>query len=454
MSGNQQQKDIHLIGIGGIGISGLARIYLEKGYRVSGSDLVGSKITRGLEKLGAKIFIGKHKKENLSSSANLVVYNLAIPEDNPELAGARKKKIKCLTYPEALGELSKDYFTICVSGTHGKTTTTSMLASILLKAGLDPTVIVGSKLKELDGSNARLGKSKYLVIEADEYKRAFLNYHPKVIVVTNIEADHLDYYKDIDDLNSAFESFVENLFPKGILVANDEVFSSLSLQRASEAEPSAATKQSPFGEFIFYNQGPREKIKKVLQVPGDHNIQNALAAFAVAKNLGIPDQTIFKALSKFQGAWRRFEVKYNREVTIIDDYGHHPTEIKATLAGAQEKYPDRKLWCVFQPHQIERTRKLFQDFISSFDSADKIIIAKIFGVAGREKGDMQEEVLSKKLAIMLKDRGLDAIYLDNFEKIVNYLSKNIKKGDVIIVMGAGTINQLTPKLIKKIKPEI
>jgi len=447
MSDNQQQKDIHLIGIGGIGISGLARIYLEKGYKVSGSDLVGSEITRGLEKLGAKVFVGKHRAENLLSKTNLVVYNLAIPKDNPELVSAREKEIECLTYPEALGRLTKDYFAICVSGTHGKTTTTGMIVSILLAADFDPTVIVGSKLKRLGGSNARLGKSKYLVIEADEYKRAFLNYHPKIIVVTNIEADHLDYYLDFKDIYRAFIGFVQVLPREGSLVTNSELASRF---RESIANPLLELWEN---EIVSYEQGPREKIRKVLQIPGEHNIQNALAAYAAAKKLEIPDKIILKALSKFQGAWRRFEVKYDKEVTIIDDYGHHPTEVKATLAGAREKYPGRKLWCIFQPHQIERTKKLFQDFISSFDFADKIIIAKIFGVAGREKGDMQEEVLSKKLALKLKARGLAAIYLDNFDQIINYLGKNIKKGDVVIVMGAGTINQLTPKLIKKIKPE-
>jgi len=321
-----------------------------------------------------------------------------------------------------------------------------MLVSILLLAGLDPTVIVGSKLKELDGSNARLGKSKYLVIEADEYKRAFLNYHPDIIVVTNIEAEHLDYYLDFKDVYKAFTAFVRKLPKKGILVTNADLAFSF---KKSIANPLWELWEN---EIVSYEKGPREKIKKALKIPGEHNIKNALAAYAVAKKLDIPDKTIFKALSGFQGAWRRFEIKYDKEIVIIDDYGHHPTEIKATLLGAREKYQGRRLWCIFQPHQIERTKKLFQDFQSSFDSADQVIIAKIFGVAGREKGDMQEEALSKKLAKELKIRKLDAVYLDSFEGIIDYITKKIKKRDVIIVMGAGTINQLTPKLIKKIKP--
>lgn len=436
-------QNIHFIGIGGIGISGLARIYLEKGHKIFGSDLVASEITKDLEKRGVKVKIGRHKKENLPVRTALVIYNLAIPQDNPELQEARKQKIKCLTYPQALGELTKKYFTICVSGTHGKTTTTGMVSLILLAAGLDPTIIIGSKLKELGGSNARLGKSKYLVIEADEYKRAFLNYKPNIVVIANIEAEHLDYYKDLKDVQKAFAEFVELLPSDGLLVTDSKIASLLHCFIVKKGI-----------KVINYEQGPQAEIEKVLPIPGEHNVENAQAAFAVARHLGIKKERIYQVLRKYQGAWRRFEIKYDNKITIIDDYGHHPTEIKATLAAGRERYGKRRLWCVFQPHQIERTKKLFAGFTKAFGDADKIIITKIFRVSGRDKVSKQALISpSKKLVQELKKQGLDAIYLEDFTQIINYLSEEVKKGDVIIVMGAGDINQLTPKLIQKIKTQ-
>lgn len=471
---------VHFIGIGGIGISGLARIYLEKGYKVSGSDLVGSDITDILERLGAKIKIGKHQKANLPSNTDLVVYNLAILEDNPELKKAKKRGIKCLAYPEALGELTRQYFTICVSGTHGKTTTTALIALILLAAGLDPTVIIGSRLKELGEGNARLGKSRYLVIEADEYKKAFLNYKPQIIVITNIEAEHLDYYKNLKDVQRAFIDFVKLLPRKGVVVTNDRIVKLLALNRACsglrldcyivkkltsflslrgrspELAEGRLTKQSPLIKIINYKKGPKDKIRKVLQIPGKHNVSNALAAYAYARHLDIDEKIIFKTLSKYKGAWRRFEIKYDKKITIIDDYAHHPTEIRATLQAARERYGKRRIWCIFQPHQIERTKKLFRGFLKAFNNADKIIITKIFGVAGREdKGVTDESLLSKKLSQKLVQgltkQGLKAIYSEQFEDIINYLEKNIRSRDVVIVMGAGDINKLTPRLLKAIK---
>jgi len=438
---NKIKQSIHFIGIGGIGISGLAKIYLEQGHKISGSDLTQSEITDDLGKMGGRIQIGEHKKENLPNDADRVIYNLAISEDNPELKEARACCVICQTYPEALGELTKKYFTIAISGTHGKTTTTGMIVLILLRNGFDPTVIIGSKLKELGNSNARLGKSKYLVIEADEYKRAFLNYHPDIAVITNIEADHLDYYQDLEDVRNAFWEFISLLSENGVLVANGEIVKLLNCYIVKNKI-----------KCVNYEKWPQQKIAKILKIPGSHNIQNALAAFAVGKSLGIKKENILASLANYHGAWRRFEIKYDKGVTVIDDYGHHPTEISATLKAAREKYGARRIWCVFQPHQIARTEKLFDGFAKAFGDADKIIITKIFGVAGRDSVSQQARVLpSQGLVKSLKKQKKDAVYLESFEEIIDYLLREARKGDVILIMGAGDINALTPLLIKKLK---
>jgi len=457
------QKHIYFIGIGGIGISGLAQIYLEKGFTVSGSDLNNSDLIENLIKRGMKIKIGPHQKENLPQDIDFIIYNLAISQDNPELQEAKKRRIKYLTYPQALGELAKKYFTICISGTHGKTTTTGMVSLILLKAGLDPTVVIGSKLKELDGTNARLGKSKYLVIEADEYKRAFLNYHPDIIVITNIEKDHMDYYRDLRDIKRAFGNFVSLLSRNGFVITTGNIITSLRMSiplLSKEGLGEVLTPTSSFlpalgrgsASFVDYERGPRNEITEVLQVSGDHNVQNALAAFAVGKSLGIQKTIILKALSSYTGAWRRFEIKYNKEVTVIDDYGHHPTEIRATLKAAREKYCGRRIWCIYQPHQIQRTEKLFSGFTKAFQDVDYVIVTKIFSVSGRDTlTEKTSTVLAQKLTSELKKKKKSVIYLETFAEIIKHLLGNIRKKDVIIVMGAGDINSLTPLLIKKIK---
>ncbi|MDD5626539.1 MAG: Mur ligase family protein [Patescibacteria group bacterium] len=437
----KKKVKIHFIGIGGIGISGLARIYLEKGYKISGSDLADSETIKDLRKLGAQVKIGKHQKGNLPLNTNLVVYNLAISENNSELREAKARGIRSLTYPEALGELTKKYFTLCVSGTHGKTTTTGMISLILLKAGLDPAIIIGSKLKELNNANARLGESKYLVIEADEYKRAFLNYHPDIIVITNIEEDHLDYYKDLKDIQAAFKNFVKLLPQGGFLIAVSNIVSLFHCFIVKKGI-----------KIIDYEKGPRKAIEHALKITGEHNVKNALAAFAVGKVLGIKEEIILKALDGYTGAWRRFEIKYDKEVTVIDDYAHHPTEIRATLRAARQKYGKRRIWCVYQPHQIQRTEKLFRGFSEAFQDADRVMITKIFGVLGRDEiSKANLTVLSQKLAREISRKRPQAVYSEHFSEIIHYLLKNIRRNDVVMIMGAGDINQLTPRLITVLK---
>ena len=429
---------IHFIGIGGIGVSALAQYYLSNGHKISGSDLVSSETTELLKNKGIKINIGKHKIKNLSKNTDLVIYSPAVQENNPELKMAQRNKTKCQSYPEALGDLTKKYFTIAISGTHGKSTTTAMTALILIKAGLDPTVILGTKLKEFGNSNFRKGKSKYLIIEADEWKASFLNYFPKIIALTNIEKEHLDYYKNINHILRTYQEYISHLPEKGILVINgkDKNISQLKKLKLKIKDYSSNPKQI-------------KKLKRILKVPGEHNVLNALTALTIAQALKISDQTSFKALSEYKGAWRRFEEKSlkikNLKFKIISDYAHHPTEIKATLKAVREKFPKEKIWCVFQPHQYQRTFYLFKDFVKTFKQAtdkldiNKIIITDIYDVAGREKGNIKNKINSEKLVKEINKSS--AIYLPK-QKIINYLKKNLKGKEIIIIMGAGDIYKI------------
>jgi len=440
---------IHFIGIGGIGVSALAKYYLEKGHKVTGSDLNASEITNALEKKGVKIFIGSHKKYlnlKFEQIPNLVVYSPAAQASNPELKKAKRLKIKTQSYPEALGELTKQHFTIAICGTHGKSTTTAMLGLLLKKAGLDPTVIVGTKVKEFNNSNCRTGKSKYLVIEACEHDESFLNYWPKIIILTNIEKEHLDYYKNLSNILKAFKKFISHLPENGCLVANQDDKNIRSMFRNS------TSKHFKYFLYSLKNKGA-EKIKKILKVPGEHNVYNALAALTAARILKIPDKTSFKALSEYQGSWRRFEEREfkieNCKLKIISDYAHHPTEIKTTLKAAREKFPEKEIWCVFQPHQYQRTFYLFKDFVKVFKEAlqqvqgklllDKLIITDIYDVAGRGERKIKEKMNSKKLIKAIDNPW--TLYLPK-EKIIKYLKKNLHGGEAVIIMGAGDIYKL------------
>jgi UDP-N-acetylmuramate--alanine ligase len=428
---------IHFIGIGGIGVSALARYYLAQEHEVSGSDLVSSEITKALEKLGAKIFIGKHKAKNLPKDANLVIYSPAVQENNPELLKAKRYKLKAISYPQALGELTKNHFTIAVCGSHGKSTVAAMIGLILTKAKLDPTVILGTKLKEFGDSNCRVGKSEYLVIEADEYKESFLNYWPKIIVLLNIEYDHPDYFKNLNHYILAYKKFISHLPKDGILVANrdDKNISNLKSQ---------ISKLKIKIQNYSLKEKEGKKLKKILKIPGEFNVSNSLAALKVAKILKIPDKISFKVLSQFKGTWRRFDEKIARIpntkylIRIINDYAHHPTQVKVTLGATREKYKNKKIWCIFQPHQYQRTYYLFDDFVKVFKEhpVDKVIITDIYTVSGRESKEIMRKVNAQKLVEAIDKENV--IYLPK-EKIINYLKKNLKGGEVVIIMGAGDI---------------
>ncbi|MBI4837073.1 MAG: UDP-N-acetylmuramate--L-alanine ligase [Candidatus Portnoybacteria bacterium] len=496
---------IHFIGVGGIGVSGLAGFYLSKGHKVSGSDLSDSPIIQALKQQDAKIFIGTHNSKNLSNEVDLVVYTAAVEPDNPELQKAKKLGIKCQTYAQALGDLTKKMFTIAVSGMHGKSTTTAMLALVLEKAGLDPTVIVGTRLREWGNRNFRVGKSKYLVIEADEYNVSFLNYWPKIIVLTNIEEEHLDYYRDLKHIMATFKKYVSRLGKNGVLVANREdnnvrrllnpKFEAHSRLRRTCSNPMRGTCSNPKQiqnlkfkiQNYFLKQKEAGRLKKILKIPGEHNVSNALAVLMVARELKIPDKITFEALSEFRGTWRRMEYRgMVNDAKIYDDYGHHPTEIRATLQGAREllgssllqrevrrdlkskrfentkihptpplQKEGERLWCVFQPHQYQRTYKLFDQFVGAFGDADRLILLPIYSVAGREKVGVKKKVSSKMLAKAIVKRNQElgirkqVLFIDPSLKAENYLKENLKKGDVCVIMGAGDIYKLTEMLFDK-----
>lgn len=413
---------VHFIGIGGIGVSAIARMMLGEGNPpvggVSGSDASPSPITAELTKLGAKIFVGQ-KAENISADCDLVIHTIAIPETNPELRRARELGIKTQTYPEFLGQLSREKFTIAVAGTHGKTTTTAMIAKILLDAGFDPTVIVGSLLKETQ-SNFIAGKSKYLVVEACEYRRSFLNLWPQILVITNIDNDHLDYYLDMSDIHKAFAELAAKVPADGKVITAKE-----------------------------YEQVP---VDFKLKVPGAHNVQNAQAALAVATAVGIERSLAVKALEEFAGTWRRFEFKGKTPSTslgaggvlVYDDYAHHPTAIRATLKAARELAGEKKVIVVFQPHLYSRTKHSFADFATSFGDANLVIVAPIY--AAREPFD--PSVDSEKLAEAINQQSQNAIYLANFTEMKQKILATAKADDLVFTMGAGDIYHLADDLLK------
>ncbi len=430
---------IHFIGIGGIGVSSLSRYYLSKGHEVSGSDLETSEIIESLKKAGAKITIGPHQTKNLAERTDKVIYSVATLVDNPELEKAKEKGIEIQSYPQALGELTKEHFTIAISGAHGKGTTTAFVSLALIEAGFDPTVIIGTNLKEFNNSNFRPGKSQYLVVEADEYQQAFLNYWPKILVVTNLDEEHLDCYKDLEEITATFAKFASHLNENELLVLNEDDKNALTIKdKISKCHFRIQT--------YSLRQSESSKLKKILKIPGEHNVSNALAALAVARDLGIKDDVSFFAFSQYQGAWRRFEVKDavlgSKPLTVISDYAHHPTEIKATLRGVREKFPKRKIWAVFQPHQYQRTYYLFDKFVNAFAGADEIVLTEIYGVAGREKKEIMEKVNSRKLAEAIKEKGGLVHFVEDYEEIPEFLRRRVEANDIVVIMGAGSIYKI------------
>lgn len=455
---------IYFIGIGGISMSGIAQILLDRGFDVYGSDSRESDITDELEKLGAHIFYGQ-RKENLSACSHIdaVVYTSAIHPDNPEFHAAQDDGIPMLRRAQLLGQIMKHYKTpVAISGTHGKTTTTSMISKILLEADTDPTLSIGGIFRDING-NTRIGSDNYFVAEACEYTNSFLSLFPKIGIVLDIDADHLDFFKDLDDIRHSFRKFCELIPDDGTLIING------SIERLSEITEGLKCHIITFGldsSYDYYatdikfddfanpsfelhrSSGTGSNISEdafTLHVPGEHNVCNALAAIAAADVCGIEEKTIRTALSDFEGTDRRFQYKGKFDgVTVIDDYAHHPTEIRATLTAASH-YPHNKVWCVFQPHTYTRTKALLPEFASALSLADHVVLADIY--AARENDNLG--ISSRTLQDKIRDSGHECSYFHSFEEIEKFLLQNCMKDDLLITMGAGDIYKIGDNLLGK-----
>ncbi|MBN2387218.1 MAG: UDP-N-acetylmuramate--L-alanine ligase [Anaerolineales bacterium] len=457
-------KRVHLIGIGGTGLSAIARVLLELGYVVSGSDCQESPFTRDLAAAGATIAIG-HRMENLGQ-AEAVVRSSAIPDDNPEVVAARSAGIPVLKRAEFLGELMTGRTGIAVAGTHGKTTTTAMIAWMLSDLKVDPTFIIGGVLTNL-GVNARAGEGDFFVIEADEYDHMFLGLKPVIEVVTNIEHDHPDCYPTPADFHAAFLEFVRRLPEDGILIAcADDPGACTLLAEAHDLgknllayglRPKAkdcpqkldtyATMllSNDQGGFTFSANVIGKSAVVDLQVPGLHNVRNALAALTVAGLLGLPLEEAARALGAFQGTGRRFEIRGEvGGVTVVDDYAHHPTEIQATLSAARARYPGRRLWVVWQPHTYSRTQTLFDEFVTAFGDADQVIVTEIY--AAREA---KQDFSSRSAAEAIQ--GPPVQFIPDLRAVSNYLNDHLHPGDVLLVLSAGDADQVSTQVLDQLK---
>ncbi len=446
---------IHFIGIGGISMSGLAEILIEEGFTVTGSDANESDLTRHLEAKGAKVAYGQ-RAENITDEIDVVVYTAAVHPDNPEFISATEKKLHILTRAELLGQMMKNYENaIAVSGTHGKTTTTSMITEILLSADTDPTISVGGILNSISG-NIRVGGPDLFVTEACEYTNSFLSFYPTTEVILNIEADHLDFFKDLKEIRQSFRLFAEKLPENGLLVINkdiehmEDIIEGLPCKVITFGKDQESRYQA---ENISYDELARASYdllvdgkvidRVTLGVSGEHNVYNSLAAAAVCFELGISLEMIQKGLKRFTGTNRRFEKKGEVSgVTIIDDYAHHPQEIRATLETAKH-YPHKKLWVVFQPHTYTRTRAFLDEFAESLSLADEVILADIY--AARETDNLG--ISSKDIVERIEKKGVKVHYIPSFEEIETFILENCIHGDLLITMGAGDIVKVGENLL-------
>lgn len=453
----KKYKNIHMIGIGGVSMSGIAAILKNWGFTVTGSDWTKSETTDKLNELGIKVTIG-HNLEALANS-NIVVYSAAIQEDDPEMLEAKRLQIPTIERADFLGELTRCYQdTICISGTHGKTTTTSMISLCFLEALKDPSIQVGAYLKQLNG-NYKVGNSEHFIIEACEYVESFLKFSPKAEVILNIDNDHLDYFKNFENIKNAFIKYVKLLPDNGILVLNADDSNCLDLAQYTNITPITYGIQNSKADFhanniVFDNDGFPEfdvyykdtsfgRIK--LSVPGTHNILNALSCIALCTQYGIEKSAIQSALSKFTGAHRRFEFKGKiaHKVSVYDDYGHHPTEILATAKSLSHKKYHHS-WVIFQPHTYSRTKNLLKDFANSLLNFDHVIILDIY--AAREKNTYG--ITSKDLVNQLISIGKDAKYIPDFKECVSYVKNNVEENDIVMTLGAGTVTEIGSMLVQ------
>ncbi len=445
---------VYFVGIGGISMSGLAEILKEAGFQVSGSDARESAITKMLEARGIRVFYGQ-RAENITPDIDCAVFTSAIREDNPEYLAIKALNIPYLSRAQLLGQMMTNYHTpIAISGTHGKTTTTSMVSDILLQAGTDPTLSIGGILKSI-GGNIRVGQSGYFVTEACEYTNSFLSFLPRIGIILNIEEDHMDFFKDLADIRRSFRKFAELLPSDGCLIISGdienyrEITDGLSCRVITcgtspdnDYYPESVTHAEAHSAFTLH--GPDGSVRDfALKVPGDHNISNAMAAIALADYLNINSHITKKALLSFDGTDRRFEYKGTiGGVTVIDDYAHHPTEITATLKAARN-YPHKTLWCVFQPHTYTRTKAFLKDFAHALCAADRIVLADIYAARETDTLGISSQVLQEEILRL----GHNCEHFSTFDEIENFLLENCTTGDLLITMGAGDVHKIGENLL-------
>lgn len=461
-----KNEQVHFVGIGGIGVSALARWYASDGWRVSGSDCERSEITDELAKEGLHIVIGPHRAKNIPDGAVLIIYSSAA-EKNPEVREAHRKKIKIKSYAEALGERARNYFAVTIAGSHGKSTTTAFASLMLTAAGLDPTVVIGTKLREFTslqrwqeawlnqgaemGSNFRSGKSRFLVFEADEWRGAFWNYTPAIAVITNIDREHLDFYKTHEKIKDAFRRFALNIVAGGHLIVNGDDPHARAL-----GEELQKSHQNRFRDKIhFYSLSSVEAalLRPHLFLTGLHNASNAIAAAAIAKTLNIPFDVVTSVLEGFQGSWRRMEpVGSMGGAPVIADYAHHPAEIHATLHAARTRFPGKKMRVVFQPHHYERTKHHFKEFAAAFTEADSVYLLDIYEVAGREKRGRDAAISALHLARAIAENGTDAQYIAYPKMLKEILQEAADKQTVFLMMGAGSIGKMAREISQTVYP--
>lgn len=464
-------RHIYFIGIGGAGMSGIAEVMLNMGYQVSGSDLQLSRVTERLTKAGATVYQGHNAHQ--VEQAHVVVTSTAVSQDNPEVLRARELRIPIIPRAEMLAELMRFQFGIAIAGTHGKTTTTSLVASVLAEGGLDPTFVIGGKLNSA-GTNARLGGSKYLVAEADESDASFLHLQPMISVVTNIEADHMDTYGgDFEKLKSTFNEFLHQLpfYGLAVLCIDDPVVAELVQDISKpvktyglenkEADVRAFNIEQQFNRTSFKvsckntDGQHNEWLSITLNMPGLHNVQNALAAITIADELGVEKQKIAQALEKFAGIGRRFQMYGELDINgqkamLIDDYGHHPTEVNATIEAIRKGWPDKRLVVLFQPHRYSRTRDLFEDFVHALSKVDQLILLEVYS-AGEDSITGAD---SRALSRSIRNRGkVDPIFVEDHDEINSVLQATIQDGDILLTLGAGNVGAIGAGIYERFKSE-
>lgn len=446
-------RRIHFVGIGGIGMSGIAEVLLNLNYQVSGSDLKASDLTRRLEQLGGTIYSG-HAAENVAD-AQVVVTSTAVSTSNPEVVEAHRLHIPVIPRAEMLAELMRMKYGIAITGTHGKTTTTSMVATLLSHGGIDPTAVVGGRLNAL-GSNAKLGQGQFMVVEADESDGSFLKLSPSIAVVTNIDIDHLDYYSGLDEIQAVFVDFINKIpfYGLAVLCLDDSNIQTILPQVEKRYVTYGLTPQADYRatEITYSNGGTefmvsycKQELGRVrIEMPGEHNVLNALASLAVARELELDIETIQQGFAAFAGVQRRFQIKHDDDVMVVDDYGHHPAEIKATLAAARNGW-DRRIVAIFQPHRYSRTKALFDDFVTAFFQADCLIVMDVYAAGEAVIDGIDSQVLVQAIA---EHGHRNVHYCGDAQAVIDYLKDEMAVGDMVITFGAGSVWQVGEQLIE------